>query len=86
MNGKASYIPNRFFSAGFIISSKSLFFSKVHQEFGKLFAMKVMIFAQELISVALTPFVLWLSLPPCAPPIIDFYFHRHGNVKVRSDS
>lgn len=31
---------------------------KVHQEFGDLFAMKILIFAQELISVVLTPFVL----------------------------
>ncbi|KZT09581.1 APG9-domain-containing protein [Laetiporus sulphureus 93-53] len=46
---------------------------KVHEEFGELFAMKVMIFAQELLSVILTPFVLWYSLPPCAPAIIDFF-------------
>lgn len=46
---------------------------KVHQEFGELFAMKIVIFVQELISVVLTPFVLWLSLPPCAPSIIDFF-------------
>ncbi|KII89178.1 hypothetical protein PLICRDRAFT_53644 [Plicaturopsis crispa FD-325 SS-3] len=46
---------------------------KVHQEFGRLFAMKVMIFAQELISVVLTPLVLWFSLPRCAPAIIDFF-------------
>ncbi|KAF8163404.1 autophagy-related protein 9 [Crassisporium funariophilum] len=31
---------------------------KVHQEFGEIFAMKILIFAQELISVVLTPFVL----------------------------
>ncbi|KAI0958042.1 hypothetical protein AcW1_006235 [Taiwanofungus camphoratus] len=46
---------------------------KVHEEFGQLFAMKVMIFAQELLSVILTPFVLWYSLPPCSPAIIDFF-------------
>ncbi|KAF8798110.1 APG9-domain-containing protein [Phlegmacium glaucopus] len=46
---------------------------KVHQEFGELFAMKILIFAQELISVVLTPFVLWFSLPACAPAIIDFF-------------
>lgn len=45
----------------------------MHEEFGELFAMKVMIFAQELLSVILTPFVLWYSLPPCAPAIIDFF-------------
>ncbi|KAK2466827.1 hypothetical protein APHAL10511_001085 [Amanita phalloides] len=46
---------------------------KVHQEFGELFAMKILIFAQELLSVVLTPFVLWFSLPKCAPAIIDFF-------------
>lgn len=53
---------------------KSQLHSKlVHQEFGELFAMKVLIFAQELVSVVLTPFVLWFSLPDCAPAIIDFF-------------
>ncbi|KAH7889606.1 putative transmembrane protein [Phlebopus sp. FC_14] len=46
---------------------------QVHQEFGELFAMKVLIFAQEIISVVTTPFVLWFSLPPCAPAIVDFF-------------
>ncbi|KAG6844926.1 hypothetical protein H0H87_002410 [Tephrocybe sp. NHM501043] len=45
----------------------------VHQDFGGLFAMKVLIFVQELLSVVLTPFVLWFSLPACAPAIIDFF-------------
>ena len=35
--------------------------------------MKIMIFVHELISVVLTPFVLWFSLPKCAPTIIDFF-------------
>ncbi|TFK30029.1 APG9-domain-containing protein [Coprinopsis marcescibilis] len=46
---------------------------RVHQEFGELFAMKVLIFVQEIISVVLTPFVLWFSLPACAPAIVDFF-------------
>ncbi|KAG8876541.1 autophagy protein atg9 [Tulasnella sp. 331] len=46
---------------------------KVHTDFGGLFEMKITIFAQELISVVLTPFVLWYSLPPCAPAIVDFF-------------
>ncbi|KAH9852710.1 APG9-domain-containing protein [Lenzites betulinus] len=46
---------------------------KVHAEFGQLFQMKVFVFAQELASVLLTPFVLWYSLPPCAPAIVDFF-------------
>lgn len=35
--------------------------------------MKILIFVQEVVSVVLTPFVLWLSLPSCAPAIIDFF-------------
>lgn len=50
-----------------------MFILQVHQEFGELFAMKILIFSQELISVVLTPFVLWFSLPACAPAIIDFF-------------
>ena len=46
---------------------------KVHQEFGELFAMKILIFAQELLSVMLTPFILWFSLPNCSPAIVDFF-------------
>lgn len=46
---------------------------KVYQEFGQLFTMKVMIFVQELLSVVLTPLILMLSLPSCAPEIIDFF-------------
>ncbi|KAI0647440.1 APG9-domain-containing protein [Trametes meyenii] len=46
---------------------------KVHAEFGQLFQMKVVVFAHELLSVILTPFVLWYSLPPCAAAIVDFF-------------
>jgi autophagy-related protein 9 len=35
--------------------------------------MKITVFVQELLSVVLTPFVLWFSLPPCADNIIDFF-------------
>ncbi|KIJ35722.1 hypothetical protein M422DRAFT_180387 [Sphaerobolus stellatus SS14] len=45
----------------------------VHKEFGQLFQMKVLIFLQELLSVVLTPFILWYSLPPCAVAIVDFF-------------
>lgn len=38
-----------------------------------MFAMKIIIFVHELVSVVLTPFVLWFSLPQCAPAIIDFF-------------
>ncbi|KAJ7775186.1 putative transmembrane protein [Mycena metata] len=46
---------------------------RIHKEFGQMFAMKILIFVEELISVVLTPFVLWLSLPDCAPAIVDFF-------------
>jgi autophagy-related protein 9 len=35
--------------------------------------MKITTFAQELLSVVLTPFVLWFSLPPCSTAIVDFF-------------
>lgn len=35
--------------------------------------MKIVIYGQELISVLLTPLVLWFSLPHCAPAIVDFF-------------
>ncbi|ODO03086.1 hypothetical protein I350_05931 [Cryptococcus amylolentus CBS 6273] len=49
---------------------------RLHSEkakFGKLFALKITIFFDELLSVILTPFVLFFSLPPCASEIIDFF-------------
>jgi autophagy-related protein 9 len=45
----------------------------VHTQFGDLFGMKAVTFATELASVVLTPFILWFSLPPCAPAIVDFF-------------
>ena len=44
--------------------------------------MKIMIYAQELLSVVLTPFVLWFSLPDCAPAIVDFF--REFSIHVDS--
>lgn len=46
---------------------------KVHQEFSQLFIMKAAVFVQELLSVVLTPIILTMSLPLCAPDIIDFF-------------
>ncbi|CBQ69197.1 related to ATG9-integral membrane protein required for Cvt and autophagy transport [Sporisorium reilianum SRZ2] len=46
--------------------------AQVHQAFGQLYTLKIYIFVQELLSVVTTPFVLWLSLPGCAPELIDF--------------
>ncbi|KAL5529329.1 hypothetical protein ACEPAG_5314 [Sanghuangporus baumii] len=55
---------------------------KVHKDFGTLFDMKVVIFARELLSVIITPFVLCFSLPRCSPAIIDFF--REFTVHVDS--
>lgn len=46
---------------------------QVHGEFGQLFQLKVAIFAREILSVVLTPFILWFSLPACSGAIIDFF-------------
>ncbi|CAO1625530.1 unnamed protein product [Sympodiomycopsis kandeliae] len=46
---------------------------EVHAEFGKLYSLKVSIFIIEVLSVLVTPFILWLSLPKNAPAIIDFF-------------
>ncbi|TFL02983.1 autophagy protein Apg9-domain-containing protein [Pterulicium gracile] len=46
---------------------------QVHQQFGELFSMRILTFVQEILSVILTPFVLWFALPACAPAIIDFF-------------
>ena len=45
----------------------------MHNDFGKLFDMKIMIFLRELLSVIITPFVLCFSLPKSTPAIIDFF-------------
>lgn len=42
-------------------------------EFGQLFALKIMIFLQEIVSVLLTPFILWFSLGPSSGAILDFF-------------
>ena len=47
--------------------------AKVHKDFGQLFQLKVVIFAHELISVLVTPFILWFSLPGCAGAVVDFF-------------
>lgn len=47
--------------------------AEVHAEFSKLFQLKLYVFFKELFSVIATPFVLWYSLPACAPAIIDFF-------------
>lgn len=46
---------------------------QVNAKFGKLYSLKVSIFVTEVLSVLLTPLVLFFSLPNCAADIIDFF-------------
>ena len=45
---------------------------EVKKEFEQLYQMKLLMFAEEVFSMILTPFVLWISLPKCSERIIDF--------------
>ncbi|KAL7748502.1 autophagy protein atg9 [Sorochytrium milnesiophthora] len=45
----------------------------VRTEFGAMFQYRLVLYAHEFASVLLTPFVLWQSLAPCAPRIVDFF-------------
>lgn len=54
----------------------------MHAEFGKFYALKVSIFIIEVLSVLVTPFILWLSLPKNAPAIIDFFRQVSVSVSV----
>jgi autophagy-related protein 9 len=47
--------------------------AEVHAEFSRLYPLRVTTFLSEVFSVVTTPLVLWYSLPPCAPAIIDFF-------------
>ncbi|UZJ52110.1 hypothetical protein CBS101457_001430 [Exobasidium rhododendri] len=47
--------------------------AEVHAEFGSMYKMKIYIFLSEIMSVIITPFILWKSLPTSAPSIIDFF-------------
>ncbi|PWN88153.1 APG9-domain-containing protein [Acaromyces ingoldii] len=47
--------------------------TEVHADFGSLYQLKISIFVSELLSVIVTPFVLYKSLPKSAPAIIDFF-------------
>lgn len=75
MNGKTSYTAKWYvtLSSDELDGCSLLGNEQIHEEFGQLFQMKILIFIEELLSVVLTPFVLWFSLPACAPAIIDFF-------------
>ncbi|KAI9049390.1 hypothetical protein LZ554_006424 [Drepanopeziza brunnea f. sp. 'monogermtubi'] len=46
---------------------------EVKREFATLYQMKIMIFIEEILSIIVTPFILWFSLPKCSDQIIDFF-------------
>lgn len=46
---------------------------EVRREFSQLYQVKISIFLEELLSMVLTPFVLWYSLPQCSERIVDFF-------------
>lgn len=46
---------------------------EVKREFSALYQLKIMIFLEEILSIIITPFVLWFSLPKCSDQIIDFF-------------
>ncbi|KAH8661633.1 autophagy-related protein 9 [Tricladium varicosporioides] len=46
---------------------------EVKIEFASLYQMKVVILLEEVLSIIITPFILWSSLPKCSDQIIDFF-------------
>jgi autophagy-related protein 9 len=69
------YLPNEWRGAG-------LHSDNVFREFSNLFEYRLVLFVQELLSIILAPFVLAISLPPCAAGIVDFF--REFTVHVDS--
>lgn len=46
---------------------------EVKREFSTLYQMKIVIFLEEVLTIIVTPFILWFSLPKCSDQIIDFF-------------
>lgn len=46
---------------------------EVRAEFAKLYQPKVLIFAEEILSMVITPFLLMFRLPQCSERIVDFF-------------
>lgn len=47
--------------------------NEVRVEFSTLYQMKVLIFLEEILSIIITPFVLWFALPACSERVVDFF-------------
>lgn len=63
--GYTHYMPDRW--------QGQLHSNEVKGDFAQLYKMKIFIFLEELISILLTPFILWLSLPKCSDKLVDFF-------------
>jgi autophagy-related protein 9 len=46
---------------------------EVRTEFAKLYQPKILIFAEEILSMVITPFLLMFRLPQCSERIVDFF-------------
>ncbi|KAF2853910.1 autophagy protein-like protein Apg9 [Plenodomus tracheiphilus IPT5] len=46
---------------------------EVRAEFAKLYQPKILIFAEEILSMVITPFLLMFRLPDCSERIVDFF-------------
>ncbi|KAF2274844.1 autophagy-related protein 9 [Westerdykella ornata] len=46
---------------------------EVRAEFSELFQLKILIFAEEILSMVITPFLLMFRLPGCSDRIVDFF-------------
>jgi len=46
---------------------------EVKREFSALYQLKIVTFFEEILSIIVTPFVLWCSLSQCCDQIIDFF-------------
>lgn len=47
--------------------------NEVRAEFATLYKMKLIIFLEEILSIIITPLILWFSLPKCSDRLIDFF-------------
>ena len=47
--------------------------NEVKNEFATLYKLKIILFLEEILSIIVTPFLLWFSLPKCSDQIIDFF-------------
>ncbi|KAG9240398.1 autophagy-related protein-like protein 9 [Calycina marina] len=43
------------------------------RQFATMYQLKIVIFLEEVLSILISPFVLWFSLPQCSEQIIDFF-------------